>query len=208
MQLYRYLERQFVERFFDTGELMLSSFTRCRAIEGARQDTREGRSNFSLFDGQRGIYGVSNSGSRTHFLCTSRLLSESLMKKFSVDDFFIVKRPLHFAYSLAECIQDVLSFEFQDCMYTDTGSEAYSQNSIFLSNPNFENESECIEWAERQRAHLGEIVHQSFGNSALFTKRVSYQEEAECRFVWTLRHPASEQLLVSCPNAIAYCRRR
>lgn len=138
MQLYRYLERQFVERFFDTGELMLSSFVRCRAIEGARQDCREGRCNLSLFDGLTSIYGISDSGSRTHFLCTSRLLSESLMKKFSVDDFFIVKRPLHFAYAIAECIQDVSNFEFRDCIYTDTGPEARSQSPIFLANPDFE----------------------------------------------------------------------
>ena len=208
MQLYRYLEREFVERFFDTGELMLSSFVRCRAIEGARQDSREGRSNFSVLDGQRGLYGVSNSGSRTHFLCTSRLLSEGLMKKFLVDDFFIVKRPLHFAYALAEVMQDLVSFEFRDCIYTNTGPEVQSHKPIFLPNPNFEVESECIEWAERQQAHLSEMVRQSFGSSFLFAKRLSYQEEAECRFVWTLGSQTTEQLLVSCKDAVAYCRRR
>lgn len=46
MRVYRYLENQHIERFFETGNLMLSSFERCRHRKDARGDIRAGKAIF------------------------------------------------------------------------------------------------------------------------------------------------------------------
>jgi len=208
MKLYRYLEKEYVESFFDTGNLMLSSFTRCRSLEGTRGDDREGKANFAVAGRDNSVFGIFNVGLNTQFLCTSRIQTEQLMHKFGVDDYFVVRRPAHFAHAIAECMTDVTDIHMSDCTYSDNGHEASSQESFFDLPPDFGNEDKAIQWFERQQKRMSSILHNSLGNRGLFTKRFSYQDEAEFRFAWTFSRPADDQVLVQCKDAVRYCRRR
>src|SRR3546814_68487 len=102
MKLYRYLEKQYVDSFLDTGSLMLSSFSRCRGLECARGDNREGKANFAVAGKDNSVFGIFNAGLNTQFLCTSRIETAQLMHKFGVDDYLIIARSAHFAHAVAE----------------------------------------------------------------------------------------------------------
>lgn len=210
MKIYRYLNREFVDAFFDTGKLMLSSFDRCRTLEDARGDPREGKANFFVKSGEHAVSGGFNSGRNTRLLCGSRVLSSTLMEKFGVDDYFIIRRPLHFLYAVSDCIPDVISFHCGDVIYEDNGIETANEESPFLPfdfhNPD---EDAAKEWFDAQNRHLSQWIHQSVGNSGWFTKRhTPYHDEFEYRFTWTLATLASGSLLVDCTKALEYCSRR
>ena len=211
MQLYRYLEKQYVESFFDTGSLMLTSFVRCRELEGARGDRREGKGNF-LVAGRAGtIAGLFNTGANTHLLCTSRILAEELRIKFGVDDHFVIRRPAHFLHVVADCLTDIKTAHLGDCSYSDNGFETSSNDSFVEVPPSFEgmSEAEHIAWFESEQRRMGATMQTALGNRGIFTKRhSSYHDEAEFRFAWTLTKPATDLVLVSCPDARQYCRRR
>lgn len=187
---------------------MLSSFARCRSLECARGDNREGRANFAVAGKDNNVYGIFNAGQNTQFLCVSRIESTHLMRKFGVDDYFVITRPAHFAYAVAECIAEVKGVRMSDCAYSDNGYETSSQESFIDLPPDFSDEQKAIEWSERQQTRMSKILQESLGDRGLFTKRLSYQDEAEFRFAWTLSRPADDQVLVSCKDAVRYCRRR
>ena len=208
MKLYRYLEKQYVESFFDTGSIMLSSFARCRSLECARGDNREGKANFAVAGKNTTAFGIFNSGLNTQFLCTSRIETTHLMHKFGVDDYFVITRPAHFAQAIAECMADVKEMHMNDCIYSDNGYETTSPEPFVDSLPNLADEKSALEWAEWQHSRLSNIIQESLGNRGLFTKRLSYQDEAEFRFAWTLSKPADDQVLVPCIDAVRYCKRR
>lgn len=189
---------------------MLSSITRCRIIEGVRKDDREGRGNFYIATRAHSVAGIFNSGANTQILCTSRLLSEGLMRKFSVDDYFAVKRPLYFSHAVSECLAGVVSTHLGDCTYSDNGFETTSQKNFLEQPPDLSNaeDEKAIAWFEASNGRLSESIDSALGDRGIFTKRQSYCDENEYRFAWTLKHVADSLKLVSCKEAVRYCSRR
>lgn len=208
MNFYRYLEKTYIESFFDTGTLMLSSLNRCRNLEDARGDIREGRANFFITGKGNSVSGIFNAGLNTLLLCTSRIQSSQLMKKFNVDDYFIIKRPSHFAHVVAESMADVTDIHMSDCIYSDNGYESSTHESFFHSSPDFGNDEKAILWFQNQQRRMTDILRRNLGNKGLFTKRLSYQEEAEFRFAWTFSSVTADQILIQCKDAVRYCRHR
>lgn len=213
MQLYRYLETQHIESFFDTGDLMLTSFARCQKLEGAHGDPRDGEGNFYIATpGGQGIAGIFGASTHTHLLCTSRELSEHLKRKFEREDYFVIKRPAHFSSAVAECLQDVRSFEMGDCSYSDNGYETSSSGVYehrFPAEHESMSEPELEEWLDKEHRTFSDSLRATLGNRGVFTKRFTpYHDEAEFRFAWTLGSPVPETKVYSCLDAVRYCKRR
>lgn len=208
MRLYRYLEKQYADIFFDTGSIMLSSFERCRGFDDARGDPREGKANFLISSGTHVVAGINNAGSRTYLLCTSRLYSRDLAEKFNTDGCFSIRKPAHFAQVIRECISDVVSHHMGDCHYSDRGYETSTNEQLISLPPNLSNlsEDEIKAWFEHEHQSFSKKVNEKLGSTAYLTKRSSgYEEEREFRFFWTVATTVQPLLIITCPEARRYC---
>ncbi|KFX69059.1 hypothetical protein TMS3_0116400 [Pseudomonas taeanensis MS-3] len=86
---YRYMNQIFIDEFFSTGKLMLSSFTRfSQHQDEQRSDNLEGENLVIGTAGDISITAQTGHGNKSIVLCTSVLESEDLMRQFDCDGYF------------------------------------------------------------------------------------------------------------------------
>ena len=70
--MYRFIGKEYIDRFFETGELQLSTFNRCKTAEvGGRSDTGEGICTFVGIMGDQTVETVVGAGGNPLMLCFS-----------------------------------------------------------------------------------------------------------------------------------------
>lgn len=199
--VYRYMDQQWVDKFFETGELMLTSFTRCsQHRDEQRADEFEG---MTLVVG-RGPGGLSfegqiRMGADFYLLCTSVRCDESITREFDCDGYFKINNTYGFAIAIAKQLDGFLRGFEGMCNYADrlviertipTGLTALFDGSMPVT-------------LERQ----GAAVMQIAGIEALLKKRSEYANQLEYRLLWNVDHDVTDTIVVRCPEAIQFCEK-
>lgn len=111
--LYRYMEKEFVDRFFSDGELFLTSFNRCKEHEDkARRDQREGRYIFE-FRGKSNTLAVNHqAGANSYMLCTSVSSDHNLLSRFKADSRIKISQPTEFFLEIAKAIPGLVNSRY------------------------------------------------------------------------------------------------
>ena len=206
--LYRFIPRKYAQRLFSLGELLISSFERCRKDEGGcgdRHDKDEGKGMFAIQAGDCVAEFDIQVGGNPLMLCSSL----NVNAKHNSDDACIE------IFDLPGMINEITEglhakglrikrIQHGPCNYANrlfvrkcakTGS-GLSQllNSVLLGN-SFDLEM-CA------RMPLMEV-----GNKHYFTKPVRFAEEHEYRIVWDCENvPSDGSVLVTLKDPSAYCR--
>lgn len=120
--VYRYMDRKFIDLFFETGQLRLSSFKKFREYpDEIRGDKNEGsgsvigKSDNSNFQ----FMVMSGAGDNAYMLCGSIIESEHIKNTFNTESCFRIVNPLEFSVAVSNAI---LGFKhsFQGfCNYRD-----------------------------------------------------------------------------------------
>lgn len=199
----RYIDPEFVSKFFDTGELMLSTFNAFHSHpDEAMRDLTEGRLNLETENpNAKGSYLVGFSGI-AYVLCASmaspRALSDSDWKR---EDGIQIANSVAFSSAVARHIPGFTDGIEGPCEYRDDDVRRVVETEEFVGPREFPGGAEA--YFEAHKAGVWEHMKDD-----LFIKHSRFEHEREYRFVWfSNAGDRDKPLLVRCPEAREFCKR-
>ena len=204
--LYRFLDLkgEYVDLFFETGKLKLTTFDNCKNLEDEiRKDTKEGQSELFGYDGDIKMqidYGV---GSDAILLCTS-LCSEYKDDKGAIYTKFIEILDVQgLLFAIAEQLTKngyvIKNILFGPCFYTKKEFHNTVCSDKFREKLDKE---KVFDWDE-----MAKIANTIGGNNMFFQKPIDKRLENEFRLLWIVDNIKTDQeVFVTIPHPEAYCR--
>jgi len=197
-QVYRYLEKAFVEKFFDTGALRLSSFRKFgKHADEQRLDMHEGVVRV-IHECQEGrghtLFGEIKAGKASYVLCASLIPSRDLMSSFGVDSAIVIHDPVGFAKAVAAHVPGFLDGIDGPCSYQGVPL-------ILRSGPI----PPCALEEPINEATVGSFLEELAGAHIHFLKHHSFRVQNEWRFVWRTNEWTQDHLDIVVPEARQFC---
>ena len=198
--IYRYLPSRYVDQFFSTGVLRLSSIATFRAHKDeARGDTEEGASKVILRGSDRTFAATIYHSEAAYILCGSFILSPSIMRAFDGCDSAIeITNVADFGLEIARHLPG-----FQRGL---SGYCIYSQGSLLMRDipekpfplPSEEQLTEQV---------LREAAAKAAQEERFFLKAPKFAAQAEYRLIFAMDDPPSGPLVLHAPRARDFCRK-
>jgi hypothetical protein len=199
--VYRFLERKYVDDFFETGHLRLSCVSVFRQHDDEqRWDDREGKFHVEYFgrqfNGEPCYINVKGEISENGYvLCGAMTNDARLMEAFGCDAYICITDTIGFAQAVAHCVPGFLTGYEGPCIY----NRARIIQRGGPIPPRF------IAAAQSNRAGLEQFVIQNYGPEILFLKHQGFLGQAEYRLIWLTDRPVTEPISIYAPQARAFC---
>jgi hypothetical protein len=196
--IYRILsDIQYVEDFFESGNIYLSSFKNFKKYEDEMQgDKTEGHNLVGGFDGKDSSQYVSyDGGVNAYVLCTTNSLKENVIKNFKGVGAIKIKDSVNFGKEIARKLSFVNTGIEGDCIYGYSKVQILEneQNKVF-QNIDFKNPVSIKE--ELSQITLG---------VEMFMKHKKYEHQQEHRLLWFSEVQINSGIIIHCPEVIKYC---
>ena len=198
--VYRYEDRQWVDAFFETGAIRLSSFAKFRSYEDEiRGDRREGTAVCRGVgpDGSDHLT-LQSQGTTAAILCCSQRLDRELMEAFGRDAAFAITNTVGFAREIARQLPGYLNGIEGSCIYRN---RAVINRRIGLNIEDYRRNDGTLDMQM-----ISDVNREVGGAELLLLKQEKYAVQQEYRFVWELDRLTSEHVDLIAPNARQYCR--
>lgn len=202
--LYRFIEAQYVDMFFETGKLKLTTFDNCKNLEDEiRKDTKEGQSELYGYDGEVKMKMEFGVGSDAILLCTS-LCSEYKDKNGTIYDKYIEIIDVQgLLFAIADqlikngyVINNIL---YGPCFYTKKEFHNTVCTEKFIEKLDKE---KVFDWDE-----MTKIANTIGGNNMFFQKPIDKRLENEFRLLWIVDNiKKGQDIFVTIPHPEVYCR--
>lgn len=203
--VYRYLDKKYVDSFFETGKLRLSTFKKfSQHADEERNDSTEGYAVVSAQSSNREggyIGGSIGLGQSSYILCGSTVLDNSIARNFDTNSGFIINDTVNFSAAIARAIPSFVAGAQGSCMYQERRS--------VHRNAKFDLDSHRIS-PESNHLNMGkmfETLSQHAGDDPMFLKHIKYQNQHEYRFIWHASYLLDDYLNIECPDARQFCSR-
>jgi hypothetical protein len=213
-RVYRFLNRAFVEEFFRTGHLRLSSFRRfSQHADEQRLDGQEGKAILMHVTNENGgqtVYANVEVGANAYILCGSLVPSRRIMSSFSADSAIVIFDTQGFGEAVSKMLPNISVGFDGPCSYQgirviqrcDLGKHDFGPMSPIAAadlpagarKPN-----------EPERMHP--LLNQIAGRDTYFLKDCRFLEQNEWRFVWLVEGVASDYIDIFVPEATKFCAR-
>lgn len=199
--LYRYENQEYIDNFFDTGELFISSFHNYKKYEdNDLGDTNEGSSfNTAKLDNDMALSTLVSAGMNEYSFCTSTILDNKLLIKFSRNSVFRIKDPLNFIFEITKSLLRVQQVLHGYCLYLD-------KRMLTKSVPNVKFDDFKVEGGI-SLDKMVEVSNYVQGLDSFFLKEKKYQHQSEYRILWQTDREVRNGILINCPEAIKYCEK-
>ena len=196
--IYRMMERQYVDRFFDTGELLVSSFERFREHSDEERKDKEGWNIICGRGTKQTVFAVTGHGRDAYILCATAAKDVELMDVFEADAAIQIYDPTAFASVITRHLPGVRQGFEGFCYYID--------GSIECNIGDFElDQLKHTSGHELDINRLGGFVLNMAGLAVFFRKAVKFRHQLEYRWAWITDHPVSEPLIIRVPDARQFC---
>ena len=197
--IYRMMGRQYVDNFFSSGELMISSFARfSKHVDEERKD-EEGKHIICGQGTKATVFAVTGHGGDAYVLCGSLVKDPSLMDSFGCDSAIEIYDPTGFASMVSRHILGVRQGFEGFCCYKDGPIEC-KIGDFELEQLRSQSSGENLDLNR-----LGGFVLNMAGNAVFFQKKLSFRHQCEYRWVWITDHPVSESVVIKVPDARQFC---
>lgn len=201
--IYRFMDKKYVDRFFENGELRLSTYRRTRQLEDAnRRDEGEGNNWLFGGDGRRRLEAKTEVGSNAYLLCSSLSRNHVKPDGTAYNSCLFIEDPTRFF----EIITDKLMQEEPSlsaalrgpCVYNDKNIVKKIEESMMANLFNLPDEQVV--------SSLMYMTNFVGGNQAYFTKDMENAWEAEYRMLWLLdKNIDEEHRTIFVPEARDIC---
>jgi hypothetical protein len=197
------MNKEFIERFFDTGKLRLSTFKNFSEHEDdERNDAIEGRNVISVRGKNGVVIARARHGLNSFIFCTSMREDLALMKLFDATSYFKIVDTTMFGISIASCIPYLIDGVEGPCQYLDGH---YIRREVEnLPEHVFPNETQSADVQFDHRVGTNAALA-AVGADVYFSKRTRYVSQQEYRFIWNVTHEVNDFLEIECPAARQYC---
>jgi hypothetical protein len=204
--VYRYLNRQYIDGFFTTGKLRLSSFRKFALhTDELRHDKHEGKAVCVGLHPEQTIYIVADFGVGSAVLSTSTIESEKLMRDFGEDGYFRINNTTGFRIAIAEKLKEhhVVSRGLESmCTYKETKDITRDIQGLPLDELKDLKGEDIV-----KNEHMAKLLGSDLWDEACFLKLNKYKDQSEYRMVWHLELGIGEHIDITCPEAIQFCDR-
>jgi hypothetical protein len=204
--LFRYLNQEFINEFFKSGRLRISSF---QAFSKYQDEQR-----FDPNEGQNILNGLGNGvafGAKVRFgrsslvLSTSTIEDDQLLKAFNVDGYFKIKDSTGFGISISNKIPCFVSGTEGPCIYS---SERSIQRKIDLKNRDVKGLKELKKKdSNLYKDELSKIINEISEMDGYFLKLNKYSHQNEYRLIWNCEYLKEDAMFIECPKAIQFCEK-
>jgi hypothetical protein len=208
--VYRYMDKKYVDMFFDKGILRISSFKKFREYpDEVRGDKNEGGGSVTGVSDKSGFqfHVISQTGNDAYMLCGSIIESDNVKKTFNTDTCFRISKPLEFSVAISNSIVGFKQAFQGYCNYRD--HRIIEKLIGGLDMQDFTGpEGTIIIGGQKGNQRINEIIGN--GIDLMFLKEKKYQEQFEYRFVWTVNtqfYSMHDYIDIECKEAIQYCER-
>lgn len=200
--LYRYENQNYIDTFFETGDLFISSFHNYKRYkDNELGDTDEGASmNIAQSDNDLSIGSYVTTGLNEYSFCTSTILDESLLNTFSRTSVFRIKDPLNFILEITRSLQRVHQVMHGHCLYLD--QRILTKNISGVDMESLKSEDGGISFDK-----LMQVSNYVQGIDVYFLKQKKYQHQSEYRILWQTDREVENGIVINCSEAIKYCER-
>lgn len=205
--VYRYLERQYVHEFFETGALRLSSFKKFAKHEDeARLDTQEGKGlvahQHKIGKGQS-ITGYLVYGEDSYVLCGAMRHGVDIMAAFpGANSGFRINDTVRFADCIAHHIPGFKGGSEGPCIYLPKRIVHRNLGPVdetLLHDDNAPGQFSI----EKMQNFLSELD----SGDQCFLKHRGFGWQCEYRFLWQATQETNDHIFVSAPEAREFCTR-
>jgi len=207
-RVYRFLEKNYVDEFFETGRLRLSSFAKFRKhTDEQRLDINEGTLSILCRTNEAStepLFVQALVGTDAYVLSACLVPSVDVMKDFRADSAIVIRDPVRFAQAIGAampcfsygfdgpCSYQSRRFVYGDLSRMNAPEEAYRA---------FDTEPSDPAYAARMSALIGAVAK----HDPYFLKHHDYMHQNEWRFVWVADQAREEVLYVTAPDARQFC---
>jgi len=202
--LFRFMDRKYVDAFFDDGSLRLSSFSQFHKHEDEqRLDKFEGRTMFVHRTNQGGgqtIEAWATHGTNAYILSTSMRYSAELMKAFNSDSYIRINDSTNFGIVISRQIPSLLAAFEGPCLYQ---SMKIIERDLGYIDINKFREPENP--TQVRKDLLDEFLISQMQHYPMFLKENSFAHQVEYRFAWIVRNKTLDYLDIKVPEAIKFC---
>lgn len=204
--VYRYLDRQWVDAFFETGTLRLSSFaTFSQHGDEQRKDEHEGSGVVVHENPDKKnpftIFSKISQGQNSYVLCGSTRFDPEIGKAFNADSGFRINDPTAFANAISSHIPGFRAGMEGLCNYR--GRKAVDRAIQNYQLEDFENpDGQTIDMEKAMQAVFGVA-----GDELFFLKLTQYAIQSEYRFLWFTHQKGHDSKVIECPEALQFCTR-
>jgi hypothetical protein len=200
--LYRYENKNYIDTFFENGDLFISSFHNYKKYEDNELgDTHEGSSmNIAKSDNDLNIISYVTAGMNEYSFCTSTILDESLLDTFSRNSVFRIKDPLNFILEITRSLQRVHQVMHGHCLYLE--QRMLTKNVSEVNMDSLKAEEGGISFDK-----LMQVSNYVQGMDAYFLKQNKHQHQSEYRILWQTDREVKNGIVINCPEAIKYCEK-
>lgn len=199
--LFRFMEKQWVDEFFNTGRIRLSSFKRFSTHPDERRlDVSEGEVTLFLHTTTgTDLFVVIKLGGNAYALSTTLRNDEEIANRFGSSAYMKINNPTAFGAAIARQIPRFRFGVEGSCRYQTTMKIHKLVGDISVARFN----SPGTEKIDLNK--VNQFFQENFGSYPYFLKHTSYVSESEYRFIWVYEGADDEFLDVTAPEAIQYC---
>jgi hypothetical protein len=197
--VYRMMEREFVDRFFSTGELMISSFVDFRKHKDEERKDDEGKNVLCLRGDNSTAMAVTVHGFNEYILCGSAIKDKALMSAFGCDAAIQIFNTTEFANIIARHIPGVVRGFEGFCYYLDGAVECK------IDDVNIEQFKSSQEQNKIDLNVLGGYLLNAAGSAVFFRKAKHFSHQMEYRWVWSTDHEVDGSIIIEVPEARRFC---
>ena len=205
---YRFMDEQYVDAFFRTGTLRLSSFALfSKHTDEQRLDGNEGTVSIGYRPpGDSGDFVLMQQfvGTDAYILSTCLLPSVQVMRAFSADSGIVIHEPREFALAIAAAVPDFDHGFDGPCSY-QSRRHVQRDFSSAIDAPDVPYRTAGDGTQQFDNARMGEFMYAVAKRDAYFLKHFSYVQQHEWRFVWITKGPRHDYLNVNVPDARRFC---
>ncbi len=212
-KIFRYMDKQFVDDFFNDGKLRLSSFQKFAKHENNNmKDGEEGKVDLIVTAGKDTVKVGVGFGSNAFVLCGTVLDDRVLDKSFEYDAGLCIENVKDFIEVINIELKKSFDLEIYDvmhgpCMYLPTREiegtsytleidNLQEEFGIYTDPPSFN--------MDVMNKKIGEYV----GQHSLFLKKNKYYHEQEYRIIWNIEDDYVPEFIdIVVPEAVKYCKR-
>lgn len=204
--IYRYLEKTFVDSFFETGSLRISSFsTFAKHKDEERQDSKEGyglvvhRNNEG--QGQTMVASISQ-GHNAYVLCGAMSFRPELAQAFGADSGFRINDSIGFSEAISKYIPGFYIGMEGPCLYLPRRTIDRDMGPVDLDSMKVSPEGKELDMGK-----LFQAVFSAAGDDLFFLKSDRFAHQNEYRLLWHSPREVSGHIDIVCPEARQFCTR-
>lgn len=201
--LYRYEDKKWINDFFETGNLLLSSFKNYKEYEDNQLGDKLEGNTMNVVNGNNGksIMTGTQVGLNEYCFCTSSMLDENLKNVFKRNSVFRITDPLNFMLEITKSLPRVQGVLFGNCLYVNQRIISSSiDKPITLDDFKDDMDPEKMNLNKMLAAAQPSLTRHHF-----FLKHTDYQPQAEYRILWSTDREVKEGLIINCPEARQFC---